>query len=215
MGSCQRNTLKPRIGCFMLESSERSIQDGPPSCFALWRVNSLSMACTWNGILKKHASRLLCRNDINNSQAAHQNIIMKSDRSHIVLIILLVYVFSNCTPTEKPAQTKQTHGQQQSWALDYLNANILYCQRVDDSVSFRTTAKLGIGQWGKSWDQSFILGREGEFLSAPDHHIKVYFRIASIDSAGVHIKYEYRFDHRSFGEDFISIDSGEIQLAYK
>jgi hypothetical protein len=134
---------------------------------------------------------------------------------YIYLVILFVYVFTNCSSIEKQAMVEKTFGQQQSWALNFLNENILSLHRLEDSVAFRTTAKLGIGQWGYSWNQNFSLGREGEFFLSPDHHLKVSFRISSIDSTSVQIKYEYKFDHRSFGKELISIDTGEIRFNYK
>jgi hypothetical protein len=144
-----------------------------------------------------------------------QNNMKKLNRFYFILVILLMNMLFNCSPAEKPSQIKKTSNQQQSWSLNYLSENVLSCQRIDDSVAFRTTAKLGIGQWGHSWNQAFVLGRGGVFFLAPDHHMKVSFQIVSIDSAGVLIKYEYRFDHRSFGKDLISIDSGEIRFHYK
>jgi len=131
------------------------------------------------------------------------------------LIILFVNMLSDCSPVAKPVQIKKTYNQHQSWSLNYLNENVLSCQQIHDSVAFQTTTKLGVGQWGQSWNQKFILGKEGEFFLSPDHHLKASFRIESIDSAGMQIRYEYQFDHRSFGKDLISIDSGEIRFNYK
>ena len=140
---------------------------------------------------------------------------IKLNRFYFILAILLGNLFSNCSPAQKPVQIMKTTNQQQSWSLKFLNENVLSCKRIDDSVAFRTTNKLGIGQWGQSWHQSFVLGRDGGFFLVPDHHMKLNFRIASIDSASVHMKYEYRFDHRSFGKELISIDSGEIRFNFK
>jgi hypothetical protein len=140
---------------------------------------------------------------------------IKLNRPNIIPILLFVCILFNCSPAGKPVQIKKTYDQQRSWALDYLDENVLSCRRIDDSIAFRTTAKLGIGQWGHSWNQNFLLAREGGFIIAPDHHLKVSFSIASIDSASVLLKYEYQFDHRSFGKELISIDTGEVRFNYK
>ncbi len=140
---------------------------------------------------------------------------LKINCIYFILVIPLANMLSNCSPVAKPVQIEKTYNQQQYWSLNYLNENVLSCQRIQDSVAFRTTAKIGVGIWSKSWNQDFILGREGEFFLSPDHHLKASFRIESIDSAGMRIRYEYQFDHRSFGKDLISIDSGEIQFNYK
>lgn len=140
---------------------------------------------------------------------------MKAYIRNILQIVFIFYMFPSCSPTGQPVRMEWTYSKYQSWASDYLKENILYCRRIDDSVSFRTTPRLGSSPWGESWQQSFTLGKEGEFITSPDHHLKVTFRIAAMDSAGLLIKYEYRFDHRSFGKALISVDTAEIRFLYK
>ena len=150
-----------------------------------------------------------------NIQRGRQNNMHRFNRLNYILIIFLVSLFFNCSPSEKHSEIEKTLNQQQSWSLNYLNDNVLSCRRIDDSVAFRTTAKLGIGQWGHSWNQTFILGRGGVFILAPDHHMKVSFQIVSINSTDMQLKYKYQFDHRSFGKDLMTIDSGKILFHFK
>ena len=52
------------------------------------------------------------------------------------------------------------------------------------------------------------------FSTAPDHHGATQYILEEIGPDGITLRYEARFDHRSFGPDKITIDRGTFKLPY-
>ena len=54
----------------------------------------------------------------------------------------------------------------------------------------------------------------GEKFFQPDDHGTITFVLKEVNSSGVVIGYEEKFNHRSFGRNLITIDEGEVKVAY-
>jgi hypothetical protein len=65
------------------------------------------------------------------------------------------------------------------------------------------------------WRNDFVLSIGESFKGRPDHHSGSTYTLKGIESAGVVIAYESRFDHRSFGKNRISVNRGELRLQWK
>lgn len=59
----------------------------------------------------------------------------------------------------------------------------------------------------------FTLSKPGEVFFSPDHHESRIFTVKRVDPDKVVLQYETEFDHRSFGKNLITTDSGEIKLS--
>lgn len=65
--------------------------------------------------------------------------------------------------------------------------------------------------WKEGQPQTLPVGHRIEF---PDDHGHTIYTIARIEKDGAVFKYESRFDHRSFGKDLITQDSGSFKLPW-
>jgi hypothetical protein len=105
-----------------------------------------------------------------------------------------------------------------------LDANIRSLTREEQAAHFVTSGRIGTypeedissqPDDRKTWLSDFTLSAGGKFYTQPDHHGGTEFKIISVDPDKVTIEYKSTFDHRSFGPDMITEDSGIIELFYR
>ena len=96
-----------------------------------------------------------------------------------------------------------------------LNSHFISVVPDSGKVRFISDGSLGIGSWGDSWQSDFSLGTGEKFRARPDHHASSSYEVRDINKNGVVLKYQTRFDHRSFGKNLISSDEGEVVIPYK
>ena len=132
----------------------------------------------------------------------------------LICCFSLVMVLGGCHKPAVPAVEK-TVGKNQIGMEDYLNAHFITVVPDSGKVRFMTDGSLGIGNWGNSWQSEFSLGVGEKFQARPDHHLSSSFEVRGIGMKGVVLKYQTKFDQRSFGKNLISIDEGEIEISYK
>ncbi len=129
--------------------------------------------------------------------------------------LALVLVGCHDPAIDRTPAIERTAGKNKAGMEQYLNAHLLAVAPDSSKVTFITDGRLGIGDWGKSWQREFALETGGKFQGAPDHHSSSSFEVQTIGARSVLIKYQTKFDHRSFGKNLISIDEGEVAIAYK
>jgi hypothetical protein len=65
------------------------------------------------------------------------------------------------------------------------------------------------------WSGDFTLRVNETFLHRPDHHQSTTYTLEKIEPTGIVIRYESRFDHRSFGKNLINVNRGTLRLPWK
>ncbi len=112
-------------------------------------------------------------------------------------------------------ETKQTQGEQANWLIKSLTTHLL---EIKENKENREKAQIvSDGQYtkGANRETKFVLAPRESFQGPPDHHSSSTLTMVTIDSKGLKLNYEMRFDHRSFGKDLITVDNGNIVLPLK
>ena len=133
-------------------------------------------------------------------------------RISLILIFLFLFVFSGAAMA---TETKQTQGEHANWLVKSLTAHLQEIRAIKESKENKAKAQItSDGQYtkGPNRESKFILAPGESFQGPPDHHSSTSLTMLKIDSSGLKLSYEMRFDHRSFGEDLITIDNGNISL---
>lgn len=135
----------------------------------------------------------------------------------LIVSVSLALVSGGChdPAIDRAPAIERTVGKNKAGMEQYLNAHFLAVTPDAGKVRFITDGRLGIGDWGKSWQREFALETGGKFQAAPDHHSSSSFEVQTIGAQSVLIKYQTKFDHRSFGKNLISQDEGEVEIAYQ
>ena len=107
-----------------------------------------------------------------------------------------------------------TEGENVETYRRFFDDHTLSMTRDGDKVIFVSDGRFGLHADGE-WEKSFSVGVGDIFRRMPDRHEQCTFRVLEILDIGVKIRYESSFDHRSFGKDMVSVDSGIIVLKYR
>lgn len=136
-------------------------------------------------------------------------------RISLVLIFLFLFVFSGAAIA---TETKQTQGEHANWLVKSLTAHLQEIREIKESKENKAKAQItSDGQYtkGPNRETKFVLAPGESFQGTPDHHSSSTLTMVTIDSKGLKLNYEMRFDHRSFGKDLITVDNGNIVLPLK
>ena len=115
-------------------------------------------------------------------------------------------------------ETKQTQAEQANWLVKSLSSHVLEIKESKENRENIGRAQLtsdGKYTKGPNRDSKFTLAPGESFQGPPDHHSSSTLTMVAIDTKGLKLNYEMRFDHRSFGKDLITIDKGSIVLPLK
>ncbi len=136
-------------------------------------------------------------------------------RTTLALLLLFSFVF---TGAAMATETKQTQGEQANWLIKSLSTHLLEIKESKDNIDNKGRAQIvSDGQYtkGPNRETKFVLAPGESFQGPPDHHASSTLTMVTIDSKGLKMNYEMRFDHRSFGKDLITVDNGNIVLPLK
>jgi len=130
--------------------------------------------------------------------------------TYCTLFILLFFSFF--AGAVVATETKQTQGEQANWLINSLTTHCLKIATSGGNAMIRSD-----GQYtkDKARESEFTLATGESFYGPTDHHSSTTIKLTGIDKKGLLLQYEMRFDHRSFGKDLISIDSGNVVLPLK
>jgi hypothetical protein len=130
----------------------------------------------------------------------------------IVALMVALLMGAGCRNDAPVLET--TTGRDREWVRKELDAHLTGIAPDDQgSVTFTST---GAYRSGAALEPShrFTLGI-GQTFVKPDHHGSITFTVKKIGPDGIVIEYQNRFDARSFGENKVMIDEGEIELPYR
>lgn len=112
-------------------------------------------------------------------------------------------------------ETKQTQGEQANWLIKSLSTHLLEIKESKENIEKAQIVSDGKYTKGANRETKFVLAPGESFQGPPDHHSSSTLTMVTIDSNGLKLNYEMRFDHRSFGKDLITVDNGNIVLPLK
>ncbi|MBF0385303.1 MAG: hypothetical protein HQL27_05470 [Candidatus Omnitrophica bacterium] len=116
-----------------------------------------------------------------------------------------------------PASGEQQNSQcnDQKWYEDFFNKHTLELVLCQDKkkVCFISDASFG-KDLGDTWQSQFSLEIGEQFRQALDDHGSTTFELQAIQEDEVVVKYESTFDHRSFGKNFVTVDTCSIKIPY-
>ena len=132
---------------------------------------------------------------------------------HITFCIIFhVLFFSFFAGAAVATETKLTKGERANWLIDSLTT---HCLKIASSGRTATICSDGQYTKDKARESEFTLTPGDSFYGPTDHHSSTTIKLTGIDKNGLLLDYEMRFDHRSFGKDLISVDSGSVVLPLK
>ena len=147
--------------------------------------------------------------------------------THAVLILLLVLASRFCLlANSKCHATKVSSGQptiertankdSEHWRVGF-RKDLLSLTIDEAGAHFRfreNSRKFKIGSYSGTDDFQieFTLSKPGQKFYHLDHHGSSEFIVKSIMADSIVIRYETRFDHRSFGKNLITEDFGEFTI---
>jgi hypothetical protein len=120
--------------------------------------------------------------------------------------------FSFSAGAAMATETKQTNGEQANWLINSLTT---HCLKISTNGTKAEIHSDGQYTKGTSREKDFTLACGESFNGPTDHHGSSTIKLAGIEKSGLQLSYEMRFDHRSFGKDLITIDSGTVVLPLK
>ena len=110
-------------------------------------------------------------------------------------------------------EKKMTEGIYLKQYESFFDDHMVSMTRQGENVIFVSDGRFGIRSDHK-WKKSFKMGVGETFNRSFNRHEWCEFKILDILDTEVKIRYESGFDHRSFGKNLVSIDSGIIILKY-
>ena len=111
-------------------------------------------------------------------------------------------------------RTVETEGQSRQWVQASFDRHLNSLTRKDDTVQIGSDG-FYVVTTDQRGDTVFSVGRNEQFRTRPDHHFTTSFQVQQIEYEGVIIRYEHRFDHRSFGKNLITFDRGTVKLKWR
>lgn len=133
-------------------------------------------------------------------------------RTTLALLLVSLFVYAGGAMA---TETKQTQAEQAKWLVKSLSSHVLEIKESKDHRENIGKAQIvsdGKYTKGQARENKFILAPGESFQGPSDHHSSSNLTMVAIDSKGLKLSYEMRFDHRSFGKDLITIDKGTIVL---
>lgn len=118
----------------------------------------------------------------------------------------IVAISPGCSRFHEPP-IEATTNKDRDWHIKYLKTRVSSLQPRDGQVEIT-------GQVFDSPDVQTRTVPVGHKIEFPDDHGHWTYTIAKVQNDGVVIEYESSFDHRSFGKNLISRDSGSFKLAW-
>ncbi len=145
---------------------------------------------------------------------------MKKILMNFGILLFVLMPFANCN-AEIAVKKEFTENKEKEWHEKQLNENIVKIEYDNDSVHFVSTGRFGLyiesptftGQ--RDWIIDFHLKIKDNFYHQPDHHALMDYELFNFNENFLTLKYTSSFDHRSFGKNLITIDTGIINLKYK
>ena len=128
----------------------------------------------------------------------------------ILLTLLLIGAGVGCSPEDH--RVERTLGRHRAEILNQLDTHILSVRRIGRRVEVVTDGTFGIFDSTNAWQSEFTLGIGENFRSQPDHHIASTFELKHVGPSSLSLRYLNTIDRRSFGENLVSVDEGEVEL---
>ncbi len=129
-----------------------------------------------------------------------------------ILFALLMFFVPVATASDTETTTEYTTENNLNWVQDFLQKHVVSLEPKGVSASITSDGEI---VRDSATNPSFDVTAGSKFRAQPDHHSSLNFEVLKVDSEGVTLKYASQFDHRSFGKDKISIDTGKIKLPYR
>ena len=125
-----------------------------------------------------------------------------------IFIIIFLLLPMDCSAEQETTENKNLDSQ-----LIFLKKNLVKIMHQQDKVYFESLDLLGKISESGELQNNFTLKKNEKFVLR-DKHGKTEYELKSIDTDFIKIRYVSKFDHRSFGKNKVSIDSGVLQLEY-
>ena len=93
-----------------------------------------------------------------------------------------------------------------------IDGNGAHFQMRPNGARFRLGDPEKCEETDAGWKFQLNLCKPGMVIYSPDHHGRKIFTVKRITADGILLEYFTTFDHRSFGENLITQDRGEIEL---
>ncbi len=131
---------------------------------------------------------------------------------HVLFGFCISAAFLVSMPAVYAQKVETSENKNVEWIKQYFARQYIYIIRDGDSVVFAEDGTINLfGIMGK---EKTVL-REKEVLPGPmDHHASSSYTVSAILPDAVELTYRSSFDHRSFGPDLITKDSGVVRLVY-
>jgi hypothetical protein len=127
---------------------------------------------------------------------------------HVLLVALILV---GC---DQP-QTDATSNKNQEAMAAFVNAHTITIAPESDKVRILTDGRLIPSSPTASANESFVVGVGESIKTSADEHAFSIFTYRSARVTSAVFDYETRFDQRSFGKNVVSIDRGEIEVAFR
>lgn len=137
-----------------------------------------------------------------------------------VLLFSILMPIANCN-AETAVKTKFTENKEKEWHEKQLNENLETVEDANDSIRFVSTGRFGVFvksiKFAGHEDlvNDFKIKINEKFYHQRDDHAHIFYELLSFDENQIKIKYTSTFDHRSFGKNIITTDTGIVNLKYK
>ena len=118
-------------------------------------------------------------------------------------------------------KVERTTNRSNDWLVGFFKGSVLSLSIDENGAHFQTRrdgAKFRLGDPKKrdemdgGWKFQFTLAKAGEVFYSPDKHGMRIFTVKRITDDSLLLEYLTRFDHRSFGKELITEDTGQIEL---
>ncbi len=128
----------------------------------------------------------------------------------VLFITLLMMLPLSTFATEE----QRTSNEEKEWTADFLKKHIS-CILSDqgDSVSIKSDGNVVKDNNSDDYGaQTFSVSVGDRFYRSTEDHSTTAYTLKTISDKVIEVEYESRFNHRSFGDDLITIDTGLVVL---
>ena len=132
-----------------------------------------------------------------------------------LLVPICIVILSVQMDLTARTKTEKTIGKNHAWIVKSLNEHLLSLTGSSNTVKFSFNGEYGIYNQNSEWVKEFELKKTESFSAQPDHHTSRELTVLKILKNAVLLGYRDKFDHRSFGKNLITLDSGEIMIEYR
>lgn len=127
-------------------------------------------------------------------------------KKHLGILLIAALCLTEATLA---SETRTTKNVQAKWFETSLSKHLTSIKLVQGIVQVESD---GTYTRGEKRLTSFSLEPGQCFDGPPDHHASSQIKLVAVGKKSIKLTYQARFDHRSFGKDLITEDSGEINL---